>query len=108
MIVTRCTSGGQSKPDGRNGLHPILRIDGIVFLSNRATLTTGREAAGKPSRHVLVERPVRQHVAGDLLGGELIPRHVRLKSSDHPVTVGPDSSIIVDVDPVGVGVASSI
>jgi hypothetical protein len=62
----------------------------------------------KPGGHELVERAVRQHVAGDLLGGELVPRHVVLERADHPVAVRPDGAVVVDVDAMGVGIARGI
>ena len=63
-----------------------------------------RETGG----HELVESPVRQHVAGDLLGGELVPRHVRGEGADHPVAVGPDGAVVVNMDAVGVRIARGI
>ncbi len=98
----------EAKPDAAHGVHAVGGVDRFVFLGDRAALTGGGEAAEKPGGHVLVECAVGQHVAGELLGGELVPFHVLVESPHHPIAVGPDGAVVVDVDAVRVGVAGGI
>ena len=49
-----------------------------------------------------------QQVAGQLLDRELVERLVVVEGVDHPVAVGPDLAVVVDVDAVRVGVAGGV
>ena len=50
----------------------------------------------------------RQQVARQLLGGELVERHVAVQGVDHPVAVLPDRARAVNAVAVGVGVAGGV
>ena len=56
----------------------------------------------------MVERPIGEEVASDLLRGELIPWHVVPERLDDPVAIGPDGAIVVDVDPVSIRITGGI
>ncbi len=62
----------------------------------------------KPVAILLVERRVRQQVAGELLDGELVERQVLVEGLDHPVAVRPHLAVVVEVDAVRVGVAGDV
>ena len=62
------------------------------------------EAGGDP----LVLGGVGEHVAGDLLDGELVEGHVAVERVDDPVAVFPDFAAIVLFVAVGIGVARQI
>ena len=49
-----------------------------------------------------------QHVACDLLHGELVERHIAVEGVDHPVPVFPDGAAAVRLVAVGVGIAREI
>ncbi|EDY22388.1 hypothetical protein CfE428DRAFT_0513 [Chthoniobacter flavus Ellin428] len=53
-------------------------------------------------------RGMRQQVAGDLLDGELIERHVSVEGLDHPVAIGPSFDVVIQVHAVRVGIAGGI
>ena len=56
---------------------------------------------------LLVERRVRQQVAGELLDRELVERHVAVEGVDHPVAPAPHRPVAVALVAVGVGVAGA-
>ena len=49
-----------------------------------------------------------QQVAGDLLDGELVERHVAVEGVDHPVAPAPHRALAVALVAVGVGVAGGV
>ena len=69
----------------------------------------GRDvAAVEAGGDLLVERGVGQQVAGELLDGELVERHVPVEGLDDPVAIGPHLAVVVEVDAVRVGVAGGV
>ena len=56
----------------------------------------------------LVEGGVGQEVAGKLLDDELIEWLVGVECLDHPVAIGPDLAIVVQVQAVGVAIAGGV
>ena len=62
------------------------------------------KAGGDP----LVERAVRQQVAGELLDGELVERQIAVERVDHPIAIGPHLAVVVEVDAVRVAVARGV
>ena len=112
MIVADGTAGRQPHPDRRRGLGAITGVENEVFLRDRAPLA-GRdiaavEAAGDPIVENLLGRRglavVGHQIAGQLQDRELVERHVAVECIHHPLPVGPDLAVVVDVDAVGVAV----
>ena len=69
----------------------------------------GRDvAAMEAGGDLLVERRIGQQVAGQLLDGELVERQIAVEGLDHPVAIGPDLAVVVDVDAVRVAVAGRV
>ncbi len=62
------------------------------------------EAAGDE----LIGRRLRQHVAGELLDGELVERHVVVERLDHPIAILPHCPQVVLFVAVAVGVAGKV
>ena len=108
MVMTCGTTGGETEPNGRHSFHAILGIDRIIFFRDRSALAGGGEAARESRGDVLVKSPFRKQVAGNLLGGELIPWHIVLEGFDHPVAIRPDGAVVIDVDAVRVRIARRI
>jgi len=61
-----------------------------------------------PTRNYLVACGIGQHVAGKLLEGELVERHVRVKGMDDPIAVGPDGAGTVFLVAVRIGIAGEV
>src|SRR5207237_10076791 len=58
--------------------------------------------------NTLFVRPFRKHVAGKLLDGEPIERHVTIQRIDDPVAIFPNGAAAVGFEAVGVGVTRQI
>jgi len=109
LVIVACgTSGGEAKPDGRHGFYAVSGVDGVVFLSDGSAFSGGGEAAVETGGDLLIERGFWKEVTSDLLDGEVAVAFVFFKGIENPVAVWPDGAVVVDVDAVGVGIASSI
>ena len=56
----------------------------------------------------MIERRVGQQVAGKIFDRKLIVGHVLIERLDHPVTVRPHFTIVIEVNSVSVRVASIV
>ena len=97
--------------------HKTEDIDDLVLLDvlkahlffNHAVLIRRRVVAHKPGRDALVERRIRQQVAGKLLDSKPVEWEVAVECSDNPVAVGPDATaVVVVVKPVGISISRGI
>ena len=108
VVVTAGTPEGQTQPHRRGRrdaidgvLHQELVRDDAAFA---VLAMVPVEGGGYP----LIEGRVGQHVARDLLDGELIERYVVVVGVDHPVAPPPHRPFAVCLIPVGIGVARGI
>jgi hypothetical protein len=99
---------GDAKIDGAQGLDAVEGVLGRVFGLDDAALAGAHIAADESSGHLLIDGGVGEEVAGQLLGGELIERLVPVERFDHPLAVGPDIALGIDMVSVGIGVAHGI
>jgi hypothetical protein len=76
------------------------RIDPAFLVDHRIAM----EAGGDP----LPDRRFRQHVAGQLLDGELIERHIRIDGLNDPIAIGPHRAGSVFLVAVGVGISCQV
>jgi len=98
----------QAEPDRGQGLDAVLRVDGLVLLGDRPALAGRGEAAVEAGGDTLLERGPRQEVSGHLLDGELVEGLVAAKCVHHPIAVGPNGAVVVDVDAMGIRVTNGI
>ena len=108
MVVAARAAHGQPQPHLRRGLDAVRRVDGQVLLGNRASLVGAHAGADEAGGDPLVAGGLRQQVSGNLLAREPIERLVAVEGADHPVAVGPDAAVVVEVIAVGVRVADGI
>ena len=108
VVVADRAAGGQAEPDLRRRLGAVAGVEDEVFLVDRAALVGRDVAAVEAGGDLLIERAVRQQVAGQLLDRELVERLVLVEGVDDPVAVGPDLAVVVEVDAVRVGVAGGV
>ena len=112
-VVLVVVALGSSRPSGRGRRSP------VVF--TRSTTDSTRNCSRsippswligvlrwKPVATFCVERGVRAEVAGELVDGELVERHVAVQGVDDPVAVLPDRARGVDAVAVRVGVAGQV
>ena len=108
VVVAGRAVSGEPEPDPRGGGHPVVGVVGEVLLLDGAALIGGHVAPVEPGGDLLLFRRTGQEVAGDLLYGEPVEGHVAIEGPDDPVAVGPHLAVVVEVQPVRVGVAGRI
>ncbi len=108
VVVAAGTTHRHGHPDSGSGLYAIDHILGLILLGNRATFEIDHVVAIESGGKLLLRRCVRQQVAGQLLGGELVKRQVAIEGTNHPIAPVPHIAVAVDVIPVRIGVARQI
>ncbi len=108
VVVTPRAAKRQPEENRRRRLDAIHHGLDAVLLIDDASLALDRMVAVETSRHALGDRRVRQQVAGELLEGEPVERHVVVESADHPVAPRPHHAAAVKAVPVRVGVARGV
>ena len=98
----------QPQPHPTRGLHALPRIQGQIFLGNRAALIRRDVATVKSRGHKLIRSRMRQKIASHLINGELIKRLVVVKRIDDPVAIGPDFPIVVEMKSMRVSIPRGI
>ena len=108
MIVTLGTRHGQPQPRGACGVDTIKEVVEPLFLRNCTPFTIEEMVAIEPCRNLLLDRRLGQKVAGYLLDGKLVERHVIVERPHHPVPPDPLPGVAVLLKPVGVCIAGRI
>ena len=108
MAVASCASSGQTHPDGRNGFRAIAGVEHCVLLIDDAAFVRRHVATIEARGNLLIERCEGQQVAGKIFDRKLIIGHVLVERFDHPVTVSPHFTIVIEVNSVSVRVASIV
>ena len=70
VVVALGAADGQAEPDGARGVDAVDDVGGLVLGGDRAALVVDHVVAVEPAGDLLLERGVRQQVAGKLLDGE--------------------------------------
>ena len=108
VVVAARASERQPQPHGGRGIDAIDHVFHRVLLGNDAAFPVAAVIAVEAGGDLLVERGVGQHVAGDLLDGELVEGQVAVEGLDHPIAPAPHAALAVGLVAVGVGVARRI
>ena len=101
-------AGGKAKPSRAGGgdavghgvVAELERIDTAFFIEHGVAMKAGGDD--------LLGRGVGEHVAGELLDGELVEGLVGIERLDDVVAVGPDGTVAVFFVAVGVGVSGEV
>ena len=104
----RAAADGQPQEDGAVGVDLVHDVADVDLLLDRPSLARRDVAAVVARGDELVERGIGQQVAGKLLDDELVERLVGVERLDHPVAIGPDLAIVVQVQAMGVAVAGGV
>ena len=96
---------GQSHPDRAGGGDPVDRRVEAEFERIDPSLLVELGVSVKPGGGFLFLGGVGQHVAGELLDGELVVGHIAVESPDYPVAVGPNVSRPVLLVAIAIGIA---
>ena len=104
MIVTAAAFHRQAQEHTRSGRGSIDDAFDAPFLGDDAALIIDAVIAIETGRHAIIDRRVRQQIAGQLLDRELIERHVAVVSVDHPVAPLPHVPLGVGLISVRIGI----
>ena len=108
VVVAGGAAHRHAEPDRAHGVGAILGVDLGVLVFDDAGFVGGDVAALEAGGDALIERGVGKQVAGQLFDGELVEGKVAVEGGDHPIAVGPDFAVVVDVDAVGIAVAGGV
>ena len=108
MRVTACAGEGHAHHHSAEGLGAVEIILGLEFGGDGSSLRGGGIHADEAGGDFLTDGRVRQEVAGELPGDEVIEREVVIEGADDPVAVGENAAPVVEVESVGVAVADGV
>ena len=108
MGVTLGASSAQSHPDRAGGGNAIHHGMKAKFEGIDPSLLVEHGVAMEASGDDLVRCSIRQHVASQLLDGELIKWHVLVECLDHPVAKRPNSARAILFVTIGVSITGKI
>ncbi len=97
-----------AEPHGPRRGDPVHQRLEAVLLDVDPALLVELAVAVEAGRDLLLERRVLQHVAGELLDGEVAERQIAIERVDHPVAVLPGRAALVLLVAVRVGVAREV
>ena len=97
MRVALAAHHRAAEPDGRHVADAVGVVLGDVLLGLGPALFGGLEQAVVPAGHLLLDRWIRQQVARQLFGGELVERLVLVERADHVIAVRRDVTRVVAV-----------
>ena len=108
MVVAARAADGEPEPDGAGRLDAVDDVLDLCLGGDRAALAVEHVVAVEAGGDELIKRRLRQQVAGELLDGELVKRHVAVQRIDDPVAPVPLVAGAVGLEAVGVGVARGV
>ena len=108
VIVAAGAAQGHSHPHGGGGFHAVDHVLSLILLRNGATLEVDHVVAIETGGDFLLLGGLGKQIAGELLHGEAVERHVAVERVDHPVAPGPHVAMAVDVIAVCVGVTGEV
>ena len=107
IVAARAFKGKAEKGRGER-LHAVAHVLHAVLFLHAAALAFLLVQAVEGGGQDLVVAGVREQVAGELPGDELVVRQVVVKRLDHPVAPGPDFAFAVHLEAVAVGIAGHV
>ena len=107
VIVAAAAIVGETHPDGSDGLGHVHDVVDAVFLGDASAFPIDGVVAEEAGGEFLLEGGIGNEVAGDLPDGEVIVGEVFVEGLDDPVAPGPHGPLVVALEAIGVGVASS-
>jgi hypothetical protein len=108
VVVAAGAGHGQPEERGARGVDAIEDVLNARFLRDAAALAVVGVIAVKRRRQPLIARRIGQQVAGQLPGGELVVRQVRIQCPHDPIAPRPHRARRVSLVAVGVRVARQI
>ena len=109
MVVARRATDGRPQPDRPDGGDPVLDLHHTEFLDIGPPFPVAQGLAKKPRGDLLLDRRLRQQVAGQLFDREPVEGHVAVESLDDPVPKSPrNRPQLIGQVTVTVGVVSHV
>ena len=108
VVVTDGAPGRQPHPGLRGGGGPLDRVAEHELGIDGAAFARSDIVAIEACCHQLVLGWIGEKISRQLLHGELIEGQIAVEGPDHPIAIGPDLTFIIQVEPVGIGVARDV
>ena len=108
VVMTRRASRRHPQPRlGQRG-GPVHRIPELKLLRNRTPFVGGHVAPVESRGHQLLQSGRGKQVSGNLFHRKLVKRQVPVEGADHPVAVGPDGTLVVQMQSMRVPVPCQV
>ena len=108
MVVTGSASRSQPEPNRRGRFHSVDGITHVILVIDGTAFTGRYITAVKPCRDPLFQGWLGQQIASELFHGELIKRLIAVERPNHPISVRPDRTFIVQMQSVRITITCSI
>jgi hypothetical protein len=108
VIVADCAAHSQAQERGSVSLGAVASDVEAQFLWNGPAFVAAFAQSYVAAGDQRVEVPGRKQVARNLLGGKLVKGLVAVEGSDYVIAIRPDVAAIVEVQPVGIGIANVV
>ncbi len=108
VIVAGGAARRQAKEGHAKELHAVARLVDVDFLGNRPAFVRRQVAPHHAGRHHFLDRTGRQEVTRQLLNHKAIEGLVAIERIHHVIAIGPDRSVVVEVDTVRVRIPDII
>ena len=105
VIVAAGASDGEAHPHGCGSLRAVGHIFDAILFGDDSAFAAGAVIAIEPRSDLLVECGLGQQIAGELLGGEAVVRHVAVEGIDDPVAPAPHVPRAIGLVAVTVAIA---
>ena len=105
VIVAARAANRHAQEHGTGGVDAIDDVFHRVLLRNDSAFRVAAMIAIEPGGDPLIQRGIRQQVAGELFDRELVVRHVAIERIDHPIAPSPHEPRAVPLIAVAVGIA---
>ena len=108
MVVALRAAERRPQPYGRGVAHAVGEVDGPVLLGLGPALLGGLQEPVVAGGDPLLRRGIRQEVARELHGRELVEGQVAVEGADHVVAIAPHRARVVAVVAGAVGIAHEV
>ena len=108
MVVALGTSDREAEPGGRRALDAVEEADVTLFLGDVTAFAVEDVVTVEGRGDLLVERRVREQVACEHLGAELVERLVGIEVLHQPIAPDPLEGVAVLLEAVAVRVARGV
>ena len=105
VVVALSAGYRHAQPSHAGGCDTVNNVEVSILGIDEPSFIAGHYIAMETASNLLLNRGVRNEIASKLCDGELVERHVRIESMDHPLTPKPHVAKRIIVIAAGIAIA---